>query len=71
MLRKYWIPITCLVVFTASVNFLGCEVAGNMKTAPASPAQCTELTHTTHGKTCYLLKCDDSRLSTLFCEDAK
>jgi hypothetical protein len=74
MLRKYWIPITCLVGFTASVSFLGCDVTEHMKevqTAPAATADCTELTHTTHGKTCYLLRCDGYRLTTLFCEDAK
>ena len=74
MLRKYWIPITCLAVFTACVSFDGCEVQRPMKevpTAPAASAHCTELTHTTHGKTCYLLKCEGNRLTTLFCEDAK
>ena len=67
MLRK-----NLILTMTMLLTVVACEKTGTeVPTAPASPFDCTELTHTTHGKTCYLLRCDGYRLSTLFCEDAK
>lgn len=48
---------------------VGCEQRP-VASHPAVGGECDELTHTTHGKTCYLLRCQNYRLSTLFCEEA-